>query len=548
MQLPEESEFLCFSIVKFRNFKNKEGWLGGRSWGFRPGIGVDGLSVEDGFRQGNRVASWAEPYLILFMSFPLLRSLRGFLSGFFLIPLLSFSDDRPHVFWIISDDLGPELGCYGYPDVDTPHLDRLAAEGTRFTHAFATAPVCSSSRTAFQTGLYQTTIGGHHHDTRDKKPLPDSATTVTAEMQKAGYFVTNGRGGKTPDKRLAKSHFNWIYDPREFFDGQDWTQREDGQPFFAQVQFKEPHRAFVQAEKKYPNAPIPPYYPEHPVTTADWANYLASIEILDQKVGILLDRLDEEGLAENTLVIFFGDHGRPHVRGKQWLYDGGLHVPMIARWPGKIEAGKVDDRLVSLIDLMPTTLAAAGVDVPDRLVGSNLMDPDFSGHEMLFAARDRCGDAPDRIRSVRTRDFKYIRNFHPDIPYMQHSGYKRAGYPVDTVMRVLHEEGKWTSPFMAETRPKEELYDLRADPNEMKNLAGDPEYTETLDSLRKALDRWMEETGDQGAVDESLTVDLEKVMEEKWDTYAKRMRRRGLDPEGPNRAYLEWWEKELGVK
>lgn len=458
------------------------------------------------------------------------------------------ADDRPNVVWIVSDDLGPELGCYGYPDVATPNLDRLAREGTRFTRAFSTAPVCSSSRTAFQTGLYQTTVGGHHHNTRDKKPLVEWATTVTDEMRKAGYFVSNGRGSVEPETKLAKSHLNWTYDAREFFDGNDWSQREEGQPFFAQVQIKEPHRQFVNAEKEYPNAPIPPYYPEHPVTTKDWANYLASIEVLDEKIGLVLDRLDEEGLSENTLVLFFGDHGRPHVRGKQWLYDGGLLVPLLARWPGKVEAGKVEEHLVSLLDLMPTTLAAAGAEIPENLVGGNLFDPEFSGHEMLFAARDRCGDAPDRIRSVRTRDFKYIRNYRTDLPYMQHSGYKRASYPVDTVMRVLHEEGKWNSPFMAKTRPEEELYDLRTDPNEMENLAADPDFADVLKQFRSDLDDWIEETGDLGAVDETLTVDLDAVLEEKWKTYEKKMKSRGLSGDVSNREYLDWWEKELGVK
>ena len=476
-----------------------------------------------------------------------MRRAFGIVSAVFLSAAFVSADDRPNVVWIISDDLGPELGCYDYPDVATPNLDRLAKEGTRFTHAFSTAPVCSASRTAFQTGLYQTTVGGHHHDTRDKKPLPSFATTVTAEMQKAGYFVSNGRGEKLPEKRLAKSHLNWIYDPREFFDGNDWTQREEDQPFFAQVQFKEPHRKFVMAEKEYPNAPIPPYYPEHPVTTKDWANYLASIEVLDQRVGKLLDRLDAEELAENTLVIFFGDHGRPHVRGKQWLYDGGLHVPMIVRWPGEVEAGAVDDRLISLIDLMPTTLAAAGVDAPGNLAGYDIFDPHFDGHQHLFAARDRCGDAPDRIRSVRTRDFKYIKNFHPEIPYMQHSGYKRAGYPVDTVMRALHAEGKWGSPFMAKTRPVEELYDLKADPHEMNNLAGDPAHAETLKRLRGDLEVWIKQSNDQGAVDEGEAVDLDAVMKEKWERFERTMKKRGLSAEVSHREYLEWWEKELGV-
>tara|TARA_R110002096_G_scaffold26518_6_gene81757 strand:- start:471 stop:1904 length:1434 start_codon:yes stop_codon:yes gene_type:complete len=460
--------------------------------------------------------------------------------------LVSANDERLNVVWIISDDLGPELGCYGYPEVATPNLDRLAAEGTRFTRAFSTAPVCSSSRTAFQTGQYQTTVGGHHHNTRDKRELPDAYSTITEVMQDGGYFVSNGRGLATPDKKLAKSHFNFVYDAREFFDGADWTQRAEGQPFFAQVQIKEPHRPFVKDSRPRPDAPIPPYYPEHPVTRADWANYLASIEVLDRKVGAVLDRLDAEGLAENTLVIFFGDHGRPHVRGKQWLYDGGLHTPLIMRWPGTIKAGQVDDRLVSLIDLMPTTIAATGVEAME-LPGGDLLDPEWGGHEMLFAARDRCGDAADRIRSVRTSEFKYIRNFHPELPYLQHSGYKKLSYPTETVMKQLHAEGKWDSPFMAQTRPKEELYDLTRDPHEMTNLAEDPKYAEQLAALRDAVNQWIEASGDMGRIDERETVNLEGVMAEKWQWYEKSMRKRGLDPDASDAEYLKWWERELGV-
>lgn len=473
--------------------------------------------------------------------------LRSFLFLAVAALTVAVADDRPNVLWIVSDDLSPELGCYGYPGVQTPNLDRLASEGARFTNAFSTSPVCSSSRTAFQTGRYQIEIGGHHHDTRDKAPLVESATTITEQMQQAGYFVSNGHGDPNPGKRLAKSHFNWIYDARKFFDGNDWSQREEGQPFFAQVQFKEPHRAFVETDQTYPDSPIPPYYPEHPVTTADWANYLASIEVLDERVGMVLKRLDEEGIADNTIVMFFGDHGRPHVRDKQWLYDGGIRVPLILRWPEKLEAGTVDDRLVSLIDLMPTVMAAAGIERPASLSGVDLFDSELEPREMVFAARDRCGDAPDRIRAVRTKEFKYLRNYHPEIPYMQHSGYKRAGYPVDTVMRVLHAKGEWTSPFMADTRPEEELYDLREDPHEMNNLAADPAYAEALQTMRAALDAWIEESGDRGAIDESLTVDLDMVMEEKWGSFERRMKSRGLSGETSNREYLDWWETELGV-
>jgi uncharacterized sulfatase len=370
-------------------------------------------------------------------------------------------------------------------------------------------------------------------------------------MQKAGYFVSNGRG--TPPKareRLAKSHLNFVYDKHRFFDGSDWTQRAEGQPFFAQVQIKEPHRTFHKSDRIRNDAPIPPYYPEHPITRADWSNYLASIEVLDQKVGAVLKRLESEGLAENTLVIFFGDHGRPHVRSKQWLYDGGLHTPLLVRWPGKVQRKKVTDQLVSLLDVVPTTLAAAGVSAPKgvKLQGKDLLDPTFEGHAQLFAARDRCGDAIDRIRSIRTQDFKYIRNFHPELPYLQHSGYKKLQYPVETLMRLLHDRGEWNSLILAKTRPPEELYDLNADPFELTNLADDPAQQSRLESFRQQLDQWIVDTGDLGEIDESLTVDMKALKKEKWEYYSKGMKKRGLDPDISDSTYLEWWREELGLE
>ncbi|MFD2256637.1 sulfatase [Luteolibacter algae] len=461
-------------------------------------------------------------------------------------PVLAGTQERPNVVWIISDDLGPELGCWGYPGVSTPNIDRLAREGTRYTQAFSSAPVCSASRTAFQTGQYQTTVGGHHHETHDKPVLTDETPTVVGLMREAGYFTSNGDGTKESiGKKWAKSHFNFVYKDETFFDGQDWSQRAEGQPFFAQVQIKEPHRDFVENTKKRPLSPIPPYYPEHPVTRADWDNYLASIEVLDRHVGEVLDRLDAEGLTDDTLVFFFGDHGRPHVRDKQWLYEGGLHTPMIARWPGKVPAGVTTDHFASLLDLMPTTLVAAGAKLPE-LPGKNLFAPDWKGHEKIFAARDRCGDAVDRIRSVRNSRFKYIRNYHPEKSYMQLSSYKKLQYPVDTLMRILHAEGKWDGPFMAETRPVDELYDLKNDPYELNNLAANPDYAKQLKELSSAVDEWIVDTGDKGEIEESLTVDLPALFESKRISYYEgTMKKRGLDPAISDKDYLDWWQKEL---
>ncbi|TWT81435.1 Retaining alpha-galactosidase precursor [Planctomycetes bacterium CA13] len=453
------------------------------------------------------------------------------------------ADDRPNVLWIISDDLGPELGCYGYPDVATPNVDRLAADGRLYTRAFSTSPVCSSSRSAFQTGRYQTSIACQHHLTRDKKELPDSVPTAIDLMRNAGYFISHGRG-VAEDTKVAKFGVNYIYNKATIFDGHDWSQRKPGQPFFAQVHIGQPHRGFVKSEKPRSDAPIPACYPEHPVTRVDWGNYLATVEVMDHKVGAILDRLQAEGVLENTLIVFFGDHGRPHARGKQWLYDGGLHTPLIVRWPAKIETGSTETGLASLLDVMPTTLAAAGIEAP-KLPGRNLLANDWQGHKMLFAARDRCGDAPDRIRSARTQRFKYIRNFHPEIPYLQLSSYKKLEYPVETLMKVLHAEGKWDSPFMASTRPKDELYDIVADPHELKNLADDPVHAQTLAAMRLSLDAWIETTGDQGAIQED--VDLDALMAEKRKWYVKTMKARGLDPDLTDEAYLKWWKQALGV-
>jgi len=481
----------------------------------------------------NLIAQW----LVMFRLFVI-----AFVS---FVPTFAQADERPNVVWIIADDLGPELGCYGYPDVATPNLDRLAASGARYTRAFATAPVCSASRTAFQTGLYQTTVGGHHHNTRVKPTLTDAMPTVTGLLQRAGYFVSNGRG--IIEDKIAKSHLNFVYETRKFFDGIDWSQRADGEPFFAQVQIKEPHRPFIKRKRDYPNAPIPPYYPDHPVTRADWGNYLASIEVLDQKVGAVLDRLDREGVADNTLVLFFGDHGRPHVRGKQWLYEGGLHIPLLARWPGNIQPGTVRNELTSMLDFMPTTLAAAGIK-PPKLPGKDLLADNWTGHAQIFAARDRCGDAPDRIRSVRDERFKYIRNFHPETPYLQLSSYKKLQYPVETLLKVMHAQGHWNSPFMAQTRPSEELYDLQTDPYELKNLAADPAYAVQLESLRDAVDHWIIETGDKGAIDERTIVDYDALMKEKRQYYERSMTKRNLNPGLSDREYLNWWKKELSVE
>ncbi|WP_145257936.1 sulfatase [Planctomycetes bacterium Pan216] len=458
------------------------------------------------------------------------------------------ADDRPNVVWIVADDLSPELGCYGYEGVETPNIDRLANEGVRYTRAFATAPVCSSSRSAFITGVYQTTTGTHHHRTADKPALRSPIEPLPVLMKRAGYFVSNGNSSM---KRAGKSDYNFAFEGK-LYDGPDWSKRKKGQSFFAQVQIHEPHRGFVQADpsRRATSMEIPSYYPDHPVIRAEWANYLASIEVLDRHVGAVLERLEREGVADNTVVFFFGDHGRPHYRDKQWLYDGGLRVPLIIRWPGHLKPDSENTQLVTLLDVTATTLSLAGVAVPSWMDGRDMFAKDFKGHQMVFGARDRCGTTNDRIRSVRTERFKYIRNFHPELPYSQHSGYKQLSYPGMTVAQVLEEQGKLKGPpalFWSERRPEEELYDLQADPDEVLNLAGDPGQAETLAQLRGALDQWVQESDDQGRLPEPDNEVVRKMLDASNNWYRRAMKKRGFPPHPDSEAYLDWWKTQLKV-
>ncbi|MGB2823856.1 MAG: sulfatase/phosphatase domain-containing protein, partial [Phycisphaerae bacterium] len=222
----------------------------------------------------------------------------------------------------------------------------------------------------------------------------------------------------------------------------------------------------------------------------------------DQKIGQYLKRLDEDGLADSTIVFYFGDHGRAHVRGKQWLYDGGIHIPFVVRWPGHIKPGTVTDELVSAIDFAPTCLKLAGAEPPKHMEGRVFLGPDRSKpREHIIAARDRCDETVDRIRCVRDKQYKYIRNFMPERPYTQKNAYKERAYPMLKVMKDLHAEGKLTPVqqlFMAERRPEEELYDIQADPWEVKDLAASPGHQDVLKKMRGILEAWIKETGDKG--------------------------------------------------
>ncbi len=438
---------------------------------------------------------------------------------------------RPNILWVIAEDFSPDLACYGARLVQTPNLDRLAAEGVRFTHAFVTGPVCSASRSAIATGMYQTTIGAHNHRSHrdDGYRLPEGVEVFTRYLQRAGYYTANVVPVAPGVRGTGKTDFN--FEAENVFDGDDWRARRKGQPFYAQVNFSETHRAF----RRSPGRPIdpsrvelPPYYPDHPSIRKDFAMYLETTQNLDEKVGKVLARLEEEGLSEDTIVFFFGDHGRPMPRGKQFVYEEGIRIPLIVRIPAKFrpagfKPGTVCDDLVSAIDITASTLKLAGIEPPAHMEGRPFPWLGGEPRDHIIAARDRCDETVDRIRCVRTRRYKYIRNFFPERPYTQQNVYKDVNYPTLAVMRQLKEEGKLTGPpaaFLADRRPPEELYDLESDPNEVRNLAGDAAHRKTLESMRAILDDWIRRTGDRGQFPEDRVMpwDRDRTEVDGWCT------------------------------
>ena len=480
--------------------------------------------------------------------------------------------DRPNILWFVVDDMSANFSCYGEKTIETPNVDRLAREGTKFTHAFVTAPVCSPCRSALITGMYQTSIGAHHHRSgrgEEKIHLPEGVTPIPALLQKAGYFTCIGSGlpdldfrglpfGQAKGKkkaqnagsRLGKTDYNFEWDAA-MYDGDDWASRAAGQPFFMQVQLHggklrgasdaDAKQLAERAAKELGSATdpekvtLPPYYPRDPVLLRDWAAYLDSVRLTDLHVGRVLARLEKEGLLENTLLIFMTDHGISHARGKQFLYDEGTHIPFIVRGPG-VAKGAVRDDVIEHIDMAAMSLAAAGLPLPPTMQARDVLAKDYTKREAVFAARDRCDETVERLRSVRTDRFLYIRNFYPQRPHLQPNAYK-DGKAIVQSLRALHAAGKLDALsgklLFSPARPPEELYEWTTDRWQVKNLAADPAHQATLEMLRARLDRWIVETKDRGP-------EPEKMYDSDMAEYLKKP-----NPEvAKNVALMKQWARE----
>ena len=436
---------------------------------------------------------------------------------------------RPNILWFMVDDMSANFSCYGETRIETPHVDALAKQGLRFTRAYATAPVCSAFRSAMITGMYQTSIGAHHHRSgrgEHRIELPKGVQPIPVLFQEAGYHTCIGSGlpgldhrslplNEKSRSRLGKTDYNFDWN-RAIYDSSDWAQRKEGQPFFMQVQlhggkmrgastagYEAFDRRVIEVFGKVTppdEVVLPPYYPRDEVMLKDWSTYLDTVRMTDRHVGLVIQRLRKEGLLENTLLVFFTDHGISHARGKQFLYDEGAHIPLVIRGPG-ITEGSVRKDLVEHIDIAALSLRAAGIEIPAKMQGSDILAKDYKPKESVFAARDRCGEATDRIRSVRTDRYLYIRNFHPKRPHLMPNNYK-DGKLIIQRLRELHAKGELKplteKLLFSPERPPEELYRYGEDVWQTCNLAGDPKYSSELQTHRAMLDAWIKETKDPG--------------------------------------------------
>ena len=427
---------------------------------------------------------------------------------------------RPNILWISCEDISPNLGCYGDNYASTPHLDRLASQGVRFERAFTPAGVCAVVRSGLITGVYPPSQGTQHM--RARVELPTGVRCFPEYLRAAGYFCTNK--SKT-DYQFASPPTAW---DRQGNQHNDWRDREEGQPFFSVINLTISHESQIRHGEKTHAALLaglspdqwhepdeaakylPPIHPNTPEARKDWAWYSDNISEMDRQAGQILQQLQDDGLADNTIVVFWSDHGRGLPRGKRWIYDSGVHIPMIVRWPGYLAGGSTRGDLVSTQDLAPTMLSLAGVPVPDSMQGRVFLGANKQPEpEFLFFHRDRMDEVYELMRAARDRRYKYIRNYHVRRTYAQDIQYMNM-MPTLVDLRRMDRDGELSNSqahFFREQKPAEELYDLKLDPHETVNLAWMPEHSQRIARMRSALERWQEEIVDLGHVPEPVMME-----------------------------------------
>lgn len=442
--------------------------------------------------------------------------------------------DRPNILWLTCEDISPHLGCYGDAYAYTPTLDALGENGVIFTKAFAAASVCTPTRSSLITGLYASSVGTQH--LRAEMVLSKNLKCYPEYLREAGYYCSNN----------AKQDYNFVPKSSVWDDSNKrahWRNRKPGQPFFSVFNYELTHQSKTRydektlleknaalpeaAQHRWQDAPVPPYYPDTREVKSNIAALHTQITLLDSWVKGLLDQLKEDGLADDTIVFFYSDHGDGLPRHKRWLHDTGTRVPFILHVPKKYQAlspfipGSVSSDLVSFMDFPPTVLALAGAPIPEVMKGNVLLNnKKYKKSECIFTIRDRVDENYIFSRGAREERFHYIRNFFPLLPRMPYSGYSEIT-PIRKEIRRLHAEGKLTGDaawLVQKTTPIEELYDTEKDPFEMNNLAMDKAYAKDLKRMQKRLKKWMIDQRDLSLIPESEMVEL-SGKESAYDTF-----------------------------
>ena len=459
---------------------------------------------------------------------------------------------RPNFLLIVGEDTGRLLGAYDDESATTPNLDRLAAQGCRYDQAFSTAPVCAPSRSALVSGQYQMKIGSHHM----RSTLIHPPRTFTQELRDGGYHVS----------WPTKLDFN--FEPQAGWrdDDEMWTERlragdMPGRPWLAYANIGTTHESSMWPYKEdFEHPPrlhdpaavrVPAYLPDHPRVREDIARHYDNIADLDRQVGEMLSALDASGEADNTVVIFLADHGRGLPREKRWCYPAGIHMPLLIRWPTGIAAGTTSTDIVSWVDIAPTILSLAGVEIPDSYDGRVFLGEAAEVRDCAFAGRDRMDECFDRVRSATTAQFHYIRNYFPQLPWAQRLGYME-NMPTMQLLRQLRlagDLGERNGAFMQETKPAAELYDRVKDPDCVRNLADDPAYADVKDQMSVRLDEWTVSIEDLGAVPERDLVARGVLTNRLEEEYRPRLKTLPAEHAiGPPLTLLEQCEVEAWMK
>ncbi|WDE97312.1 sulfatase [Lentisphaera profundi] len=463
---------------------------------------------------------------------------------------------KPNILWIVVEDMSSHFGYQGEKLVYTPNVDKLAKEGVVYNNAYVTSPVCSTSRSAMVTGMYQTSIGAHHHRSSrgtHKIYLPEGIKIIPEIFKEHGYYTCNMQESLT---KPGKEDYNFVYKRQDLYDAPNWSKMAKSQPFFAQVQLrggklrnvakwnKEVEQAIPENLVKPQDVNLPPYYPDCAEFRKDWAEYLNSVSYTDVAVGKIINRLKKDKLLDNTIIFFITDHGISQARGKQFMYDEGSRIPFVV-WAPKLLKPQIKDELVCHIDMAATSLQFAGIKIPDYMEAKPLFNKDHKAREFMVSARDRCDETVDHIRSVRKGNFKYIKNHLPNRPYLQPCDYKDHK-PWMLKLRELDKLGELNDVhklLTAKTRPPEELYDLSLDPFEINNLANDKAYGSKLMDFRSILSKWIKETGDKGIKPES-EESYDSDMKAYLDAFRKRKNTERIQSIESNISIMKKWAAE----